>query len=262
MLIRGARGLGDSFYLRAAVKYFLEKGEKDLLVQTKYSIMFQELPVKCINYGEGNPDINCRYASRFGNADTNFLQDTAIIAGLDKDCLKLSSPFRTKRKSINTGGKKLVVIKTPCYNHCGKEHTRPLIPDIKVFQTIIHSFSKQCYFILVGLRNTWKFKLSGISEDYSGLESIPGISYLVDEADIILTQPGYMLPMAESMNTKCLVVFARTGLDSPEHFWRFVTPAKLLTAKTSQAVIDTDNINDILGKFEKTINLIGDRNGE
>lgn len=250
MIIRGARGLGDAFYLRAVVKYFLDRGKQDITVMNNYPDIFKGLKVKIIKYGEGEPTLNIRYAGRFAEP-TNFLQDSAILANIS-DILKLSASKQERDKWFNTD-KKVVIIKSPCYNHAGKAHTRPLIPDIRVIQAIVSAFKSSCYFVLLGLRNDWNFELEGIDEDRSKCNSIPDILSMIDQADLVITQSSYFIPASEAHDTKCLIVMAQAGLESKEYFWKYVTPQNMITQSTSDYVVDSWKEEDILAKVKEML---------
>lgn len=262
MRIRGAKGLGDACYVYPIVKYYAKRGDK-VEIMTRYPVIYEvlirEFPnVSCIDRYGGKPDIDCRYGPRYSNQETNMWEDTLIQAGLIAEKNKI--PFEIKYKWSEEFKfsvlKRICLIKTPCFPTGKPSHTtKDLIPDIGIYQKIIDKFKDDCCFVMSGLKNEFVFVLNGIDEDLSHIDKIPRLMALIRGADIVLTQSSYFVSIAEGMDTRCLVCFAQTGLSSRESYYRWSTPAKVITKpETSDAFIDSEPIEKIFRKFERLLN--------
>lgn len=251
--IRGARGLGDAFYIYPVVKYFIDKGEA-VEVMTNYPEVYETLNCKTISRA-GNPDINLSYATRYGEKSTTIYQDTLIMGGLEKENIPFVADYKWRENSEFPTNKKICVIKSPGYAMGRKDRdTACLIPDLKVYQEIINSFKNKCYFVLSGLKNDFNFNLEGIDEDLTHIDVIPRLASLIDRADIVLTQSSHFMAIAQMLNTKCFVVFNHEGLKTNIKFYRHITPAKAISNKEmSGHAIDDEPINKILAKFERLL---------
>lgn len=252
MIIRGARGLGDAILVYQVVKYFINKGERDIIVKTNYPEIFEGLPVKTVQLGDlrYKEDINCRYGDRYSIYETNILQDTAIMAGI-KEPLSLQYKYKCDKQFKFMTNKKVCVIRNPAYpmNYKKKNQTEILVPRIEFYQRIIDEFKDRLYFILLGWGDDLKPKLTGIDEDLSGTSNISELFAIIDSSDVVLTQPGYMCPMAESLNKKLFVIFSARGMRTNQSFYRHIRPAKVLTKKSSIACTDREPIEQIIEKF-------------
>lgn len=262
MKIRGAKGLGDACYVYPIAKHFAKRGDK-VEIMTRYPVIYEvlirELPnVSCVDRYDGRPDIDCRYGSRYPNQETNMWEDTLIQAGLikEKDEVPFEIEYRWSEEFIFPVLKKICLIKTPCFPTSKPSHTtKDLIPDIGVYQKIINRFKDDCYFVMAGLGNDFKFALNGIDEDLSHIDKIPRLMALIHGADIVLAQSSYFISIAEALNIKCLACFAQTGISSRESYYKWSTPAKVITKpETSDAFIDSEPIEKIFGKFERLLN--------
>ena len=74
---------------------------------------------------------------------------------------------------------------------------------------------------------------------------------LFNSADMVITQIGWTLAMAEILNKKLFVFFSGRGLKSKDYFFRTITPRKVITKRTSSYCIDDWSSKKIQRRFEK-----------
>jgi len=248
MILRGSMGLGDAVYLNPVVKYYTERGE-DVTIITRYPEIFFGLNCKIIldeNF------IDCQNSARTTTTGTNIYEDTLIMAGIDKT-LPLNFEYVGTKRIFPTS-KKVCVIRQPTAPAKGELESVVMIPDSRVYQTIINSFKDRVFFVLCGKQINSTEKLTGCDMDCTSETGIINILETIDGADLILAQPGHFVSMAEALKKKLFCVFARAGLLSQVKRFRFNTPEKILSCKTSVWCIDDDPINDYLRKFEVLLN--------
>lgn len=261
MKLRGARGLGDACYMYPIAKYFSKKYDK-VEIMTRYPEVFEVLVkehenIICIDRFAGQLDINCRYGERYPIQTTNMYDDALITAGIIEH--KLDIPYEIKynwpRFKFETN-KKVCLIKTPAYPHSKTDgSSKAVLPRMEVWQTIIDNFKDKCFFVMSGLQNTLEFDLKGIDLDLSKIDRIPELIALVDSVDITITPSSHLASFAEGLDKKVLIGFAQTGIDSQISFYRWSTPAKVITKpNTTDAFIDSEPIEKILNKFERLLN--------
>lgn len=247
MILKGSMGLGDAVYLYPVVKYYADRGE-DVTIITRYHEIYAGLNCKTVL-----PDdfIDCACSARTTIKDTNIFEDTLIMSQIE-DKLSLKIELGVKRTYATS--KKVCVIRTPTAPVKGEEESKVMIPDISVFQKIINSFGKSVYFVLLGAKINFPGNLSGVDLDLSGVTGVDNILGAIAGADLVLTQPGHFVPMAEALERKLFVVFARSGLQTQEKRYRFTTPKKILTRRESVWCVDDESENNYLRKFEVLLN--------
>lgn len=256
--IRGAKGLGDACYVYPIAKY-LSKIHDKIKIMTRYPIIYEMLPanVECIDRHDGQPDINCRYGERYPIQTTNMWDDSLITAGLYKDKEKIEFKFEYKwdEKFNFETDKKVCLIKSPAYPQSqANGKTDCLLPNMEIWQAVIDNFKDQCYFVQSGLRNTHPHYFKNLDLDLSSINVIPKLIALTDAVDITITPSSYFVSFAEGLDKKILIGFAQTGIDSQVSFYRWSTPAKVITKpKTSDAFIDSEPLKKILDKFERLL---------
>lgn len=263
MKLRGARGLGDACYVYPIAKYLAEQGNK-VEIMTKFPVVYEVLmqenkDITCIDRGGLSPDVvNCRYGDRYPIQTTNMWEDMLITAGLYDKIDEI--PFKIKYNwseefKFPTSSKKIVLIKTPCYPQSKDDgSTKILLPKLEIWQKIINEFKDQCYFVMSGLPNGMPFEFDGIDEDLSHIDSIPRLTALVDQADITICPSSHFVSMAEGLDKKLLIGFSQRAIDCNISFYRWSTPAKVITKpNTSDAFVDSEPIKEILDKFERLL---------
>lgn len=252
MIIYGSFGLGDAIYLYNVVKYYVDRGE-DVTIITRYPEVYAPLRCKTVK-----PDqfINCQCSARTKEPDTNIYEDTLIMAGIN-DRLPLefdyAFPYQKDRKPLTDSGRPTCVVRNLTAPAKGEEDAKVMIPDVSIFQKIIDTFKDRVDFVSVGWQIGCEYKLNGLARDLSSINDLGEYFKTIDSADIVMTQPGHCVPIAEALNKKLFCVFARAGLESMEKRFRFTTPEKILTKKTSSWCVDDESEQEIYNKFKAVL---------
>jgi hypothetical protein len=254
MLIHGSLGLGDAIYLYPVVKYFINCGTDNVSIVTRYPQIYAGLKCKTISLAEidaiDSPYLDCHASARTCFPGTNIYEDTLIMAGItERPFPPLAFEYAGKPYLFNAS-KKVCVIRNPTTPTGGEEDAKVLIPKIGVFQNIINSFSNSVFFVTVGWQKNINMRLGGVDLDLSDVRDLTEYFGILDGADIILTQPGHCVPIAEALDKKLFVVFAGDGLKSMEKRFRFTTPKKILTRPESRWCIDDEEPGAYLQRFE------------
>jgi|WetSurMetagenome_2_1015567.scaffolds.fasta_scaffold01426_30 hypothetical protein len=249
MILRGSMGLGDAIYLYPVIKYFVDRGE-DVTILTRYPEIFA--PLKCKAVLEKD-FLDCSCSARTILPETNIFEDTLIMAGI-KEKLPLKFEYQKSVDFKIHTSKKICVVRVPTTPAKGEEDAKIMTPDKSVFQNIINSFRDRVYFVALGQQKNCDIKLSGVDLDMTATDKLADLFAIIDAAEIVLTQPGHFVPIAEALSKKLLTVFARAGLESQEKRFRFTTPAKILTRQESVWCIDDEPTEKYLKKFEALIN--------
>jgi hypothetical protein len=248
MIIRGSQGLGDAIYLWPVVKYYSERG-KDVTIITRYPEVYSNLKCTAIQESEF---VDCQCSARTKELDTNIYEDTLLLSGITE---KIPFEFEFKKvfiPVINTS-KRICVVRLPSAPVKGGEETAIMIPKPEVYQNIINAFKDRVYFVSVGKQIECEHKLSGIDLDLSNTETLNDYFSVLSCADIIMTQPGHCVPIAEALGKKLFCIFASAGLISDVKRYRFTTPQKILTRSESAFCQDGDLEKVYLDKFERLL---------
>lgn len=256
LTLRGAGGFGDAIYIYPVLKWFIEQGEK-IEILTKYPDVYASLRkiglVISDRYAK-EPDRECRYAPRYHIQDTTTYVDTLYLTGVPIDLpfeidIKCDKEFNFKTK------KKICVIRNPTMPMKGKCGGNILIPDCTIFQKIINRFKDELFFVLAGNpEGNFKFNLKGIDVELTNKLNIPEVFQLARQSDIVLTQCGFFIPICETQNKKCFILFASAGMKSKFKFFPHITPKKVINKyDVVSYAIDNDPIQGILNKFKELL---------
>jgi hypothetical protein len=246
MILRGSLGLGDAIYLYPVVKYYIDQGQ-DVTIITRYPEIYATLNCKTVRADEF---IDCSCSARTLISETNIFQDTLIMSGI-KEEIPLNFDFKRKLIPEIKTDKPICVVRLPTAPTGGEDDAKVLIPDIAVFQNIINNFKNEFNFIGIGWQKNYFTKFYNLTLDFSDIADLNYMLSILDRADIVLTQPGHCVSIAEALGKKLFVVFANAGLQSKEKRFRFTTPRKILTKKTSIWCIDNELSESYLEKFKK-----------
>jgi len=250
--LRGAGGLGDAVYMYPVLKYYLEHGQS-VEILTKYPDVYKPLKklglIVTDRYAK-QPDRECRYAPRYAIQKTTTFEDTVMLAGIEEKLtlkIEFESPgsfdFKTKNK--------ICVIRNPSLPMNGKGIGELLIPDCTIFQKIIDAFKDRVYFILAGNSGgNFSFPLKGIDLNLTEKLSLPQVMQLITQADINLTQCGFIFPFCEALNRKVFVLFSDRGMKCNHKFFPYIIPKKVINKPSIVSyAIDNEPHEKILERF-------------
>lgn len=251
LILHGSLGLGDAIYMWPLVKHYTSI-RNDVVVVTRYPELFCTLD--CQTVAPENV-LDCRCSARTKELDTNVFEDTFITAGLS-----IRPPLEIKRfwdvrkyKTI----KPVCIIRTPSFPVQGDATSRCMVPHFHVYQKIINAYRDRVYFVSIGWPLNIGFKLD-VDLDLTGIKDLREYLGAIDGGDIVISQPGHCVPIAEALNKPLLAIFANAGLRSEEKRYKYTTPSKILTRQKSRWIADIDPIEQILDIFGK---ILGDAQG-
>jgi hypothetical protein len=82
------------------------------------------------------------------------------------------------------------------------------------------------------------FKFEGLHLDISNQTTVCELLDVALEVDSFLGYVSFIVPLAESLNKRALLVWSRRGLRAGHEYVRRITPAKVLEKSTSRFVFD------------------------
>lgn len=270
--IKGQSGLGDSIYLYPIVKHFSPKFDK-VHVMTNYPELFGSIEnVTCYRHLKLNHvteettqreipiSVRASYAGGKHKPGTSQFEDYCLFSGIT-DKLNLSLPWTIKNKDLESvvknvaKGRKISIVAAP-YQPFGRDDKwgNELCINPESIQSIIDKHNKEFLFIAVGN----KYCLDKLSIEYDLIDktTIPDLLDLVKMSDICISQIGNMLPMAECMGKKNLIIFAdyTRKIKEPyrskeESFLSAITPEKCVHYKhLNKSVYDNE---ETIGVFRE-----------
>lgn len=252
MIFRGANGFGDAFYVYPVLKHFLSIG-KPVEILTKYpDVYFPLVKMGLIisdRYAK-QPDIQCRYGPRYHIQETTTYQDTLILSG-SPDNLPFKINFEFEKEFVFETKKKICVIRKPTMPMHGKPGGELLIPDCALIQKLIDAHKAEYYFVLAGNpEGDFEYPLKGIDFDLTKKLSIPQVIQLAKQADMVVTQCGFFIPICEVLDRRCFVIFSKKGMTVPGSFFQHITPKKVFNNyAVLNWAIDNEKFEQINEKF-------------
>lgn len=210
VIVRGCSGFGDAIYLRAIVEWLLKnRGEVQYTVATNFPTIYEGLDVKAEPYFGETPNIDCNYTHRKEYGDTNQFQDMCINGGL---------PYIEYTSELKKRDPKGFVIALPLYSPMGgSPESSPMMPFYREYFDLIRKHENVL--------------------QIQSFHSFENLVKLFNEAELVICQQGWGTALAELLDVPAKVVFTQRGLDSKNKFIGSITPNKILTKSTSEAVI-------------------------
>jgi hypothetical protein len=246
--IRGGSGLGDSIYVAAIARAFLKQSEQ-VEVCSAWPDVFRFLPVTVSPFRRERITNLAHYSSRKGLTGTTQFEDCCTAARIEADLILEWQPTETKLPR----DKPIVCVQMPRapmgrLDGFGKD----LLPDCRRIQQAIDMLKGRAKIVQVGSGQP-VFKFTGIDVDLSNRTTVAELIDVACVADAFLGYVSFIVPLAESLNKKALLVWSRKGLQSGHQYIRQITPAKALHKQSSRFVIDNcseaeliESVNDLL----------------
>lgn len=241
--IRGGKGLGDAMYLRSAVELLLrtepDVKEHDITVCCDYPQVFHGLFVTVAAFRRTGINRLAHYSIRKGEK-TNQWDDVCIQAGLKAEPMRITWSVRNKnlvdevrrlaagRKVILCHGGRIPMGRTDGF---GAE----LAPLKSGFDDVLRCLS-DCYVVRVGKGNAL-YPLS-VGIDLTDLTTVSDLFDLAVLCDGIVGQCSYAVPLAEALDKPAIFVWSAKGLRSKTKYVQQITPAKILSKRSSLYVVD------------------------
>jgi len=215
VVIKCLKGLGDAVYTFPIVSHFCKK--TDVKVITPYPIIFDSLHVDTTtDYSEAF-DMHPRYTANRNTTNWQYVDmlNSVNLPMLPFDLiwgLGFTDEFKSKFLSdimieITVHRKKICVIKEPCAAHMHKKRNDfSMAPRRAVMQDWIKANQQYC-FVSVGHNELFKSRLSGIDFDLTDNTTVQDLISLCSIADIISTQVGHLVPIAQGLSKNIKVFY-------------------------------------------------------
>ena len=248
--IRGGAGLGDALYTQAVARHLVLKGER-LRVHTYWPDVFRYLPVETAPFTRAGIDILAHYSLRKGVVGTDQFQDVCITAGI-REPVELRLDWTATSdlpKRMLDHGKPIVCVQLPRApmgrtDGFGKE----LLPDCRVIQRLIDGLQGRALVVQIG-SGTPLFQFKGIDVDLANKTTVCELIDLATVTHGFLGYVSFIVPLAESLDKKALLVWSRKGTKAGHEYVRRITPQKILHKPSSRYVFDDEAIDGALDEF-------------
>lgn len=247
--IRGGMGLGDALYVQGVARHLTRNGER-VAVCSQWPDVFRPLGdrVRVVPFRRTGVDVLAHYSLRKG-CGTNQWQDVCIQAGIGRDIalqLDWTLTGRTLPDAVRAAGKPVLVVQLPRRPmNRADGFGASLLPDCGVIQSFIHALRARYTVVQIGAGEPL-YRFSGIDVDLANRTSVAEMIDVVSVADACLGYVSFLVPLAESLNKRALLVWSRRGLQDSHRFVRQITPAKILSKSSSRAVMDDANTDQLI----------------
>lgn len=214
MVIKALKGIGDAVYTFPIIKHYCDI--EAVTVITPYPIVFDALNVKTTIDYSVKADLHPEYTSRRASRKNQY-EDMLESIGLSslpfefKWELGFTDEFKSKYlvdiiMAMSAGKKRLCVIKEPCAAHMHKRaRDFSVAPRRQEMQSWIDA-NKGFVFVSVGQDEEYRSRMEGIDFDFTNKTSVQDLISLCSIADIVATQIGHLIPIAQGLR-KPLVIF-------------------------------------------------------
>lgn len=239
--IRGGMGLGDALYVQAIVRHLTQRGQ-NLRVNTAWPDVFRHLGVETAPFSRQGVDILAHYSTRKGIEGTTQFEDCCASAGISEP-VDLRIDWPTRADSFDERPMVLVQLpRAPMGRSDG--FGAELLPDCRQIQRAIDVLLGQATIVQVGSgKALHQFK--GIDHDLTNRTTIPQLFDLAAACTAMLGYVSFFVPLAESFSKPSLLVWSKRGLKSPHRYIRQITPQKILHKRSSAAILDTAQPDEI-----------------
>ena len=211
MIIRGASGFGDAFYVYPIARHFKNHGE-DVKVMTHFPEVFDD--IDCIPF-DRKPvvDIDCTYTRRKEIPHTTVWDDILIEAGMTLNFLSFGHPGLPERDPKYT-----LLIKPYQPGWC--RDNDGFVPSYSFMASLAAEKGLPIKII------DYSLPLADWKKEYS-------------KAGLIVTQSSSHFVMAEAWDVPCAVVFSEKSKYSNNWFVNTITPQKvIIKPATTQGFYD------------------------
>jgi hypothetical protein len=240
--IRGGKGIGDALYVQSVARYFVARGER-LTVCTSWPDVFRPLgtAVAFEPFRRDRIDILAHYSLRKGQP-TRQWQDVCIQAGV-REPVELRLDWRPSsdlgdRVRRMAMGRPIVAVQLPRVPMARRDaFGAELLPDCRTLQRLIDALKGRALIVQIGAGRPL-FTFRGIEVDLANLTTVCELFDVAREVDAFLGYVSFVVPLAESLDKRALLVWSRAGLKAAPLYVRQITPAKILEKPTSRFVFD------------------------
>lgn len=247
--IRGGNGIGDAIYLQSIVRHLVEHKREDIIVCTRYPELFEPVRarVKLAPFSR-QVNITAHYTGRKDMNQTTQFEDMCLAAGIHEP-VELSVEWRLRNALLVAPllGTRPLFVKMPSppfdrFDGYGIE----LQPSWHVLDNMLGLLRDHYTVVQIG-KGKPSYKLENIDIDLVNKTSLYDLYDLASIAEGFVGQCSFVIPLAESFNKKCLILWSAKGLASKNRYIRSIRPEKILHKATSRHVFDTWDKKDWSG---------------
>lgn len=253
--IRGGMGIGDAIYVHAVARFLVAQGVQ-LKVATAWPDVYRFLPVECVPFRRDRIDILAHYSARKPQP-TRQWQDVCITARVPTDT-ELAIEWRAtgdigEQVRRQAGGLPVIAVQMP-RAPMGRTDGfgRELLPDCTAIQRLIDAARGRAFLVQIGAGKQ-VHRFDGIDLDLANRTTVPELFDLAQAVDGFLGYVSFVVPLAEVMNKRALLVWSARGLKAPLSYVRQITPQKVLEKSTSRWVMDNADRATLLGALDELV---------
>lgn len=239
--IRSGAGLGDSLYLRPVAEHYARRGHLVHALTFYPDVFCGAASVETRPFERERVDVLAHYSHGKYKAGTTQWQDVCASA---KVAGPLPLEFRwathnhglVSRLRHEANGRPIVLV------HGGREpfgrrdgFGMELLPDPRIFEAV-RAALVGCLTVRIGRGK--QFYAIRTDVDLYGETTIRDLIDLGFEAEGIVGQCSFCVPLAEAAGKPLLAIFARRGLASKNRFLYSITPQKVLHGERSMHLTD------------------------
>lgn len=249
--IRGGRGLGDTLYLQAIVRYLVAQHDEVIQAASDFPDVFRTLGrrVRVIPFTRVGVGIVAHYVARKGMPGTTQFEDMCLSAGIRKP-VDLVLDWKVIDEEIvrlvKAPGKPVICVqlpRAPMGRTDGFGHD--ILPNCDAIQHALEALAGRVTIVQIGAGKPL-YSFRGVVD--INLADQTSVSQLLDVASVadgFVGYPSFIVPLAECFDQPSLIVWSALGLQSLDPFINRIAPGKVLHKKTSRAVIDTMSREEI-----------------
>jgi hypothetical protein len=247
-------GLGDALYVQSVARHLVEKGES-LTVCTAWPDVFRQMGPKVVTAPFSRQvQILAHYSARKQRQGTTQFEDVCHTAGI-KDRVELRLDWKVEDEKLvawlkeTADGRPIVLVQLPRAPMGRKDgFGAELLPDCRVIEKVLARLKTQKRALIVQIgAGLSLYGLRGLDVDLSNKTTVGQMLDIASVADAFVGYCSFLVPLAESFSKPALLVWSKRGLRARHPYISAITPQKILEKKSSRAVIDDANDDQING---------------
>ena len=257
-VVRCGSGLGDSLYLQSVARHLVKQGKK-IHVATNYPDIFKHLNVGTRPFTREGIDIIAHYSLRRRFQETTQFKDCCLQAGITENAeLKLDWTIENTDLvgELKAHGKPIMLVQMARNPMNRRDNfAMDILPKYEATQALIDTLKSKYLMVLIG-SGKQLHEYQNIDVDLTNKTTITDILDLGLACDAMLGYCSFMIPLAESFDKPCLMVWARKGLKSQDQVIRSITPQKIIHKSSTKYVIDdysTEQLTEAANEFKQTL---------
>lgn len=233
--MRGGSGLGDAIYLNAVARHLVVQGHK-VEVCSNWPEVFRFTDVQVSPFRRERINRLAHYSARKGRVGTTQFQDCCDSAQVKNVELKLdwvSGEVNLPKPYICVQLPRAPMGRSDGF---GKE----ILPDCRRIQQAIDAIKGRATVVQIGSGKPL-FSFERVDIDLSNKTSVSQMIDVASQAIAFIGYPSFLVPLAEALDKRALLVWSRKGLVSGTQYVRQITPQKVIHKPSCRWVIDNCN---------------------